>query len=131
MSLLRKIELGCGVITGLGGVLIAGYTIIEEYEAARSLGDEYPAGKALAIALVVLICPSLMVAVGAYLHAVLGRPFLGRTMIIVGSPFLVLLALIAFITPGYQDISFTWLRLLLMATALITLTLSLIVRSGR
>jgi hypothetical protein len=131
MNLVRKIELGSGVMTGLCGVLVASYLLYTDYEARRSLGDEFPVAKALAVALLLFVCPSLMVAIGAYLHAVLRSSLWGRGLIILGSLFLVLLVLSAFITPGYQDITFIWLRLLLTATALISLTLSLIVRSGR
>lgn len=128
MTLGRKFELGCGVMTGLLGFLVAVYMLVKDYEAAKRLGDEYPLSQAFAVALLLLVCPSLMVTAGAYLHAVLQRPFWGRAMIILGSLFLVLLFLSAFITPGYQDISFVWLRLLLMTTAFISLTSSLIVR---
>jgi hypothetical protein len=125
---MRKVELGSGVVTGLLGVIVALYMLSQDYEAAKRLSEEYPFFKALAVALIFFIVPGLLIAIGSYLHAVLQRSLWGRGMIVLGSLPIILVSLSIFITPGYQDISFAWLRLLLMVMAFISLILSFVVQ---
>ena len=128
MTLMRKVELGSGVVTGLLGLIIALYMLSQDYQGAKRFGDEFPWFQAVVVALTFFIAPSLLVAIGSYFHTVLQSSLWGRSMIGLGSLSITLLSLSMFMTPGYQDISFIELRLLLMVMTFVTLILLFVVR---
>ena len=128
MTLLRKLEIGCGAATGLLGIATAGNMMSADLEVMRRLGRDFPVAQELLVASAMYVLPGLLVAIGSYLHALRLRTW-GLTMVIVTSVCLVILFLLLLFAPAFYGPSpFAWLNLSLATLAILTLIVSLAVR---
>jgi hypothetical protein len=125
----RKLELSCGVLTALLAIIVSLMAIRDDYQTALRLENEFhPFGDFLIVA-VRFILPGILVALGAYVHAVKQEAW-GRVAIILGGLFLssmFLFNLFLSLTFRRTDL---WLGLnfLLPVLAIVTIIASLIPR---
>lgn len=125
MTVLRKLEIVCGITTGLLGIAIAVNAITEDYETMRRLEREFSMIQELLVASIMYVLPALLVVIGTYLHASRLRAW-GLPMLIGGSVWLVVIFLLLFFAPAFYGPSlFAWLNLSLAAMAIVTVLASL------
>src|SRR6266446_5343229 len=89
MSFARTVELTSGVATGLLGIIVALTFFKFDLDVSRRLENEFHPVSEFVLWLVLFIGPGLLVAIGAYFHAVLRDSGPGRVMIFFGSAFIV------------------------------------------
>lgn len=129
MSLRRKLELCCGVITALLAFIISWMAFRTDYQTALRLENEFYPMRDFLIAAVRFILPGFLVALGAYAHAV-KREAWGRVSIIVGGLFLIGMFLFnLFLSLAFWKTDL-WLGLnfLLPMMAIVTIIASLLAR---
>jgi len=130
MNTTRKLELVIGVATA---VLAAGITLLAlrmHYQITVRLQEEFPLLEDLLLGTVRFVLPSLLVAFGAYIHAVKRLVGLGRALLVLGTVFLsVMFVVNVFLSLAFRqaDLLF-WLNLSLPLLAIATSVISLLVR---
>ena len=128
MSGARKLELVCGVATGLLGVIVTLLTLYLTQETARRLKEDAPLVQTLLVWALLYILPSLLVSVGAYVHALKREPW-GRIILLIGAFLLALsFSLLLFGHAFYRTDLWLVMNLSLPLVALLTLITSLAVR---
>jgi len=127
MIFLRKLEMGCGIATGLLAIATAGNMLSADFEATRRLGRDFPVAQELLVASAIYILPGLLVALGSYVHASRLRRW-GLPLVIIASLCLVILFQLLLVAPAFYGPSpFAWLNLSLTAMAIVTVIVSLFV----
>jgi|SRR5438067_5167356 len=133
MNWKRKLELIIGLATS---VLAAGITLLAlrmHYQITVRLQEEFPLLEDLLLGTVRFILPSLLIAFGAYIHAVKRLVGLGRAFLVLGTVFLSVMFLVnVFVSLAFRqsDLLF-WLNLSLPLFAIATSAISLLVRGKR
>jgi hypothetical protein len=124
----RRFELICGLITGALGMTVMVRLLSIEKTAAQILHETRPIGKPLAIWFTIYGLPGLLVAIGAYVHAVSGQPW-GRLVLIAASCFLTIWFFLSLVLIVWSGMAL--LTVLFTAFAILTSIVSLLVRSKR
>jgi hypothetical protein len=131
MTFVRKLELISGTATGLLGAAVTLNMLRTDYETMRRLSEEFPLFQELLVGLLLFLFPSLLVAVGSFLHA-MKQQSRGRAMLLVGGSFIsitfvLLLSQVAYYTrsQGFR------LHFLLAVMAVAAITASLLVRGRK
>ena len=125
MTNLRKLEIGCGIATGVLGIAITVNAITEDYGTMRRLEQEFSIIQELMVASIMYVLPALLVVIGSYLHASRLRAW-RPLMLIGGSVWLVVTFLLLLFAPAFYGPSlFAWLNLSLAAMAVVTVLVSL------
>jgi len=134
MTLLRKLEIGCGAITALLGITTAANMLKDYFESMRQLERNSSVAQsvlALLVALVMYVLPSLAVAFGSYLHASRRRAW-GLPLVIISSLWLVIILMFWLSSAFFRASPFAWLNFSLATLAILTVIVSLVVSfSGR
>jgi hypothetical protein len=120
MSFARTVELTSGVATGLLGISVALTFFKFDLDVSRQLEKEFHPLSELMLWLVLFIGPGLLVATGAYFHAVLRDAGVGRVMILFGSAFIVAFFLLFEIYTGYAAMAAIGLRFGTVISTLVT-----------
>ena len=131
MSFARTVELTSGVATGLLGIIVALTFFKFDLDVSRQLENEFHPVSEFVLWLVLFIGPGLIVAMGAYFHAVLRDSGPGRVMILFGSAFIVAFFLLFEIYAGYAAMAWIGLRFGLVVSTLVTTVTSFAVRKPR
>jgi len=131
MSFARTVELTSGVATGLLGIIVALTFFKFDLDVSRQLENEFHPVSEFVLWLVLFIGPGLLVAIGAYFHAVLRDSGPGRVMIFFGSAFIVAFFLLFEIYAGYAAMAWIGLRFGLVVSTLVTTVTSFAVRKPR
>ena len=127
MTFLRKLEVGCGIATGLLAIATAANMLNADLEAMRRLGRDFPAQELL-VASAIYVVPGLLVAMGSYVHAS-GLRGWGLPLIIIASLCEAVLFLLLLFAPAFYGPSpFAWLNLSLAPMAVVTVIVALLVR---
>jgi len=128
MTFLRKLELSCGVVAAVLGLLILLTLVREDQEAARRLEQDFPLFQTVLFGLLVYVLPSFLVFIGSYLHAVKQRPS-GRIVLITATLAIVIIFLLSLVPLVWAAASL-WplLSVLLTLFAILTSVISLLVR---
>ena len=128
MTFLRKLEVGCGIATGLLALATAANMLNADLEAMRRLGRDFPAAQELLVASAIYVVPGPLVAMGSYVHAS-GLRGWGLPLIIIASLCEALLFVLLLFAPAFYGPSpFAWLNLSLAAMAVVTVIVALLVR---
>jgi hypothetical protein len=127
MSIARVVELTSGLATGFLGIVIAAIGLKGDYDVSQQHGYEFPLST-IPVLLIVFAGPNLLVAIGAYLHAVRRYSGLGRVMIFFGSAFVIGLFLLFQMRAGYAANYIIGLRFLPVVLTLMTVGSSFAVR---
>lgn len=127
MTYLRKLEIGCGVATGLLGIAAAASMMSADLEAMRRLDRDFPVAQEILVASVIYVLPGLLVAIGSYLHASRLRVW-GLPLLMIASLCLVVLLLLLLFASAFAGPSpFARLNLSLATLAILTVIVSLAV----
>lgn len=112
-----------GVAVGILGVIVLPLLVtLDVLRMGRGLGRGPDARDVVVVVAVYLTffgAPSLLVAVGAYLHAASGRPA-GRAMVAAGSLLLILVLLLSTVGAGYGALYLIGVRFLLALMSVLT-----------
>jgi len=128
MSIPRIVELSAGLASGMLGIIVAVTIFKDDYDISRRLENEFRPLRELLILLIFFTAPNLLVAIGAYFHAVRRDSGPGRLMIFFGSAFVVGLFLLFEIIAGYAAMYRIGLRFWPVVLTLITAGSSFAVR---
>ena len=128
MPIARVVELISGLATGLLGFIVAATVFKDDYDISRRLEVEFRPLKEILVLIIFCAAPNLLVAIGAYFHAVRRDSGPGRVMIFFGSAFVVGLFLLFEINAGYGAMYRIGLRFLPVVLTLITAGISFAVR---
>jgi len=128
MSIPRIIELSAGLATGLLGIVVAGTIFKDDFDISRRLEKEFHLVSEVVLYLILFIAPALLIAIGAYFHAVLRDSGRGRVMIFFGSAFIVGFFLLFEINAGYAAMYRIGLRFWPVLSSLVTVVTSFFVR---
>ena len=127
MSVLRKLEIACGVATAMLGMAAAAQMLHMNIETMRRLERSFSVFQELLGASILYILPGLLVALGSYLHAsrlrLWGLPMLLISSLLLTIMFVLLVLNLAFYTPN----TLFWLNLLFSALAIVTVIVALLV----
>jgi amino acid transporter len=127
MTFLRKLEIGCGTVTGLLAIATAANMMSADLEAMRRLGRDFPVPEELLVASSIYVLPGLLVAMGSYVHVSRHRKW-GLPLVIIASLCLVILFLLLLFAPAFYGPSpFAWLNLSLATLAIVTVIVALLV----
>ena len=121
----RRIELLAGVATAGFGVIVVIGTVHQDQQAAQTLGEPAATGKAFVVAMILYGLPALLVALGAFTHAI-KRQSWGKMLLIASTVFLVVWFFLSF--PVLAWTAWFWPITLLTGLAFLTLIVSLVVR---
>jgi hypothetical protein len=127
MPFLRKLEMGCGIATGILGIATAANMLSADFEAMRRLERDFSVAQAVPVVFVMYVLPALLVAIGTYLHASRRRMW-GLPLVLIACLWLVIILLLWLSSPFFGASGFAWLNLSLAALATLTAILSLAVR---
>ena len=97
MNSKERLELICGMITGLLSIVVTTATLYETQETARLLHQPAPMLQTLVLWLILFILPSFLVAFGAYLHGV-KKQSRGVTMVIAGTLIVTVIFALSFVS---------------------------------
>ncbi len=128
MSIPRIVELSAGLATGTLGIIVAVTIFKDDFDISRQLENEFRPLRELLVLLIFFTAPNLLVAIGAYFHAVRRDSGPGRLMIFFGSAFVVGLFLLFEINAGYAAMYRIGLRFWPVVLTLITAGSSFAVR---
>ena len=128
MHIARVVELSAGLATGLLGIIVTAIIFKDDLDTSRRLEHEFNPLQELFVLLIFFAAPNLLVAIGAYFHAVRRDSGPGRLMIFFGSAWLVGLFLLFEIIAGYAAMYRLGLRFLPVVVTLITVVSSFAVR---
>ena len=128
MSIPRIVELSAGLATGVLGIIVTVTIFKDDFDISRRLENEFRPLRELLILLIFFTAPNLLVAIGAYFHAVRRDSGPGRLMIFFGSAFVVGLFLLFEINAGYAAMYRIGLRFWPVVLTLITAGSSFAVR---
>jgi K+-transporting ATPase A subunit len=96
MTSIRKLELGCGAATAFLGLILPfrvnGMHTFDLFRSFPSLLED---------TLIFSICPGLVVALGAYMHAVMQKSW-GRVLLWIAGIFYVILSPLVFLSDAYH-----------------------------
>jgi hypothetical protein len=84
----RRFELLAGLATASIGVIVVLGTVHEDQQTAQNLGDPSVTGKAFVVAMILYGVPTLLVALGAFTHAMKRRSW-AIILLILSTMFLV------------------------------------------
>ena len=110
------------------GIIVAVTIFKDDFDISRRLENEFRPLRELSILLIFFTAPNLLVAIGAYFHAVRRDSGPGRLMIFFGSAFVVGLFLLFEINAGYAAMYRIGLRFWPVVLTLITAGSSFAVR---
>ena len=128
MSFPRIVELIGGLTTGLLGIIVAVTLFKDDFDISRRLEKEFHPVSEVVLYLILFIAPALLVAIGAYFHAVLRDSGRGRVMIFFGSTFIVGFFLLFEVNAGYAAMYKIGLRFWPVLSSLLTVVTSFFVR---
>jgi hypothetical protein len=125
MTFTRILELWGGVLTALLGIAVNVALFLTERATALQLHDEFRGTQTFLLGAAFFILPSMLVGVGAYLHAV-KRWSGGWASLIMGAITVVILFLLFFSVGafGYRTDLWSRLYMLLVLSTVVTLVLS-------
>ncbi len=124
----RRLELLGGLATaGLGVIVVIG-AVNESQQIAQTQQEPAATGKAFVVAMILYGLPALLVALGAFTHAIKRQPW-GRMLLIAATVFLVVWFFLSF--PVLAWTAWFWPITLLTALAFLTSIISLLVRSEK
>ena len=131
MNALRKLELSCGAVTAVLGLLILLIFISEGQEDSQRLEREFPLYQTFLLGSVFYVLPSALVFVGSYLDAVKRKPA-GQLILLPASLANVIIFLL-FLVPLVWVAASLWplLSVLLTIFAILTSVISLLLRGKR
>jgi hypothetical protein len=125
----RRLELICGMVTGGIGIAVIFGALYVTKLTAEILQEPAPIGSAFVVSLGLYGLPALLVATGAYTHAV-KRWLWGRALLITASLFLIILFFVSFVVLVWSRwVLLSWLIFLLTGFATLTSVASFFVRS--
>jgi amino acid transporter len=129
MTYLRKLEALSGLTTALLGATVTLNMLRTDYETMLRLNEDFPVFQELSVGLLLFLFPSLLVAVGSYLHAARRQPR-GLVILTVSTFVLTFIFVGLFFALAFRtaNLSF-WLNLLLSVIAIVTMIIGLIVRA--
>lgn len=128
MNSKERVELICGLMTGLLGVGVTVATLYETSETARLLHQPAPMLQTLVLWSILFILPSFLVAIGGYLQAV-KKQSRGGSMVIAGSLFVIVIFILSFVSLIVSKWALYSAPMVLLAFfALLTAISSLLVR---
>jgi hypothetical protein len=130
MSIPRIVELNAGLATGMLGIIVAVTIFKDDFDTSRRLEREFRPLQEHLILLIFFTAPNLLVAIGAYFHAVRRDSGPGRLMIFFGSAFVLGLFLLFEINAGYAAMYRIGLRFWPVVLTLITAGSSFAVRGN-
>ena len=128
MSITRIVELSGGVATGLLGIIVGATIFKDDFDTSRQLEHEFRPLREVLVMLIFFTAPNLLVAIGAYFHAVRRDSGPGRLMIFFGSAFVIGLFLLFEINAGYAAMYRIGLRFWPVVSSLVTVLVSFLVR---
>lgn len=125
MDLRRRLEVICGLITAVMGIIVVLGALHEAQLIAQTLQEPAPIGRAFVVSFLLYGLPTLLVAMGGYTHA-MRRQSWGRALLITASVFLMVWFLLSLVVVVWSG----WLLPmgLLTGFALLTSIISLLVR---
>ena len=129
MSIARLVELIAGVATGLLGIIVGTILFKDDLDISRRLEQEFHPLREVLVILILFTGPNLLVAIGAYFHAVRRDPGPGRLMIFYGSGFVVGFFILFELNAGYSAMYMLGLRFWPVLLSLVTVLASFFVRS--
>ena len=74
MTIVRKLEVFSGLATALLGAAVTLNMLRTDYQTMLRLNEDFPVIQELSVGLLLFLFPSLLIAVGSYLHAVRRQP---------------------------------------------------------
>lgn len=128
MSITRIVELSAGLATGLLGIIVGATIFKDDFDTSRQLEHEFRPLLEVLVILIFFTAPNLLVAIGAYFHAVRRDSGPGRLMIFFGSAFVIGLFLLFEINAGYAAMYRIGLRFWPVVSSLVTVLVSFLVR---
>jgi len=128
MAIARMVELIGGLGTGLLGIIVGIVTFKDDFEISQRLEHEFHPVRDFLILLLFFTIPNLVVATGAYFHAVRRDSGIGRLLIFFGGAFVVGLFLLFELNAGYGAMYMIGLRFWPVVLTLLTAGISLAVR---
>lgn len=132
MNTLRKLELSCGAMTAVLGMLVLLLLVREEQQAAIRLERDFPLYRSLLIGLLVFVFPSVLVFIGSYFHSV-KKSLLGQFCLLAGTLIAGGIFFLLFVRIGaFYSLHFAfWIHFLLAMFAILTSVLSVFVQRQR
>ena len=127
MRIARVVELSSGLATGLLGIIVGGICLKDDFDISRRLEHEFRPLQEVLIIFLFFTAPNLLVAIGAYFHAVRRDSGPGRLMIFFGSAFVIGLFLLFELNAGYAAMYRIGLRFSPIVSSLVTVLASFLV----
>jgi hypothetical protein len=131
MNFLRRLELSCGVVTAVLGLLILLTLILEDQATARRLELEFPLYRTILVGCLFYVLPSFFVFAGSYLHAV--KQNLGGQIVLIAASLWNVVIFLLSLVPLVWAAASLWplLSVLLTMFAISTSAISVVVQVRR
>jgi len=131
MNFLRRLELSCGGVTAVLGLLILLILILEGQQDAQLLEREFPLYQTILVGSLFYVLPSSFVFIGSYLHAV--KQNLGGQIVLIAASLWNVIVFLLLLVPLVWAAASLWplLSILLTVFAISTSAISVVVQVRR